>query len=184
MSRGADFRPRKGFPSQPMIARRSVALALLLIVLCAFAVLPSDAEDSRAKLESQYESEHDPVEKAKILSKLGHLEVADARDTMKQGEVKGKDEKSLAILEHYRDLVRDTVDALTSTGDNAERHPGGYKELQISLRQTIRQLDDFIATVPYDKRPWFQAVRSDLMTSQVSLLNVLFPAVPAGRKGG
>jgi type IV pilus biogenesis protein CpaD/CtpE len=158
-------------------------LGIVLAVLAFAAVIgqAARAEDTREKLEAQYQSEDDPVQRAKILSKLGKLEIAESRNTMKTGE----DEKSLGVLEHYRDLVRDTVQALNATGVNAERHPGGYKELQISLRQALRQLDDFISTIPYDKRPWFQAVRSDLMSLQTSLLNVLFPPMPerAGRKG-
>ena len=70
-----------------------------------------------------------------------------------------------------------TVQALSSTGVNAEQHPAGFKELQISLRETLRRIDELILQLPLDKRPWFQAVRSDLTKSQNSLIEALFPTL-------
>jgi len=129
------------------------------------------AQDSLAKYEAQYELEHDPVAKAKILSKSGHLELDQVRTDLKMDN----EEQALSELEHYRDEVESAVKALSATGVNAEKHPAGFKELQISLRQTLRRVDDVINSLPYDKRPWFQAVRSDLAKSQAMLMDQLFP---------
>jgi hypothetical protein len=139
------------------------------------AALPAGAaeQESRAKYEAQFQLERDPVAKAKILAKLGRLEIDQARADLKAD----KDEQSLTDLEHYRDQVETTVQELSATGVNAEQHPSGFKELQISLRETIRHTDDIIALLPYDKRPWFQAVRSDLAKSQNRLIEELFPSL-------
>ena len=135
------------------------------------------AQDSLAKFEAQYELERDPVAKAKILAKDGRLELDQVRTDLKTDN----EEQALSDLEHYRDEVELSVKALSTTGLNAEKHPGGFKELQISLRQTLRRVDDVINSLPYDKRPWFQAVRSDLAKSQATLMDQLFPA--GGSKG-
>ena len=135
------------------------------------------AQDSLAKYEAQYEIERDPVAKAKILARSGRLELDEIRADLKMD----KEEQALSDLEHYRDEVESAVKALATTGVNAERHPSGFKELQISLRQTLRRLDDLINALPYDKRPWFQAVRSDLAKSQATLMDALFPV--GGNKG-
>lgn len=111
--------------------------------------------------------------KAKILAKLGHYEVEQARADLKAD----KDEESLADLEHYRDQVESTVQGLSALGVNAEQHPSGFKELQISLRETLRHIDELILQLPLDKKPWFQAVRSDLGNSQNSLIEALFPTL-------
>ncbi len=111
--------------------------------------------------------------KAKILAKLGRYEVDQARADLKAD----KDEESLADLEHYRDRVESTVQGLSALGVNAEQHPTGFKELQISLRETLRHIDELILQLPFDKRPWFQAVRSDLGKSQNSLIEALFPTL-------
>jgi len=149
-------------------------LALLMSVpLCAIFTPALSAQDARAKYEEQFQLEHDPVAKAKILSKLGNLEIDQARNDLKAD----KDEQALADLEHYRDHVESTFAALSANEVNAERHPAGFKELQISLRQTLRHTDELILLVPFDKRPWFQAVRSDLARVQNSLIEALFPTV-------
>jgi len=144
----------------------SVALCLCLNGAAA-------TQENRAKYEAQYQLEHDPVARAKILAKLGHYEVDQARSDLKED----KEEVSLAELERYRDQVESAVQALAATGVNAEQHPSGFKELQISLRETLRHIDELILQLPLDKRPWFQAVRSDLAKSQNSLIEALFPTL-------
>jgi hypothetical protein len=61
---------------------------------------------------------------------------------------------------------------------DAERKPAGFKELQISLRETIRRIDDLILTLEVDKRPFFRAVRNDLFMDQNELIDKLFPRKP------
>ena len=61
-------------------------------------------------------------------------------------------------------------------------HPGGFKELQIGLRQTIRRFDDLIFALPSDDRAPFEAVRSDLAATQNALINELFPPSEKRRK--
>lgn len=153
------------------VPRVGVALALAAGWLW-WPTLPARAEDLHSKLEAQYQSESDPVRKAKIVAKLGHFEIEQSRLDLKAGD----EEKALAVLERYNDEVRKTAEALTASGIDSERRPAGFKELQISLREFIRQLDDLILTLPFDKRPWFQAVRSDISATQNSLFDALFPS--------
>ena len=150
-----------------------IFIFLTVTALCAALAVAAAAQESQAKYEAQFQLERDPVVKAKILAKLGHFEVDQARADLKAD----KDEQSLADLEHYRDHVESTVQALLATGVNAEQHPSGFKELQISLRETLRRTDDIIGLLPLDKRPWFQAVRSDLAKSQNMLIEALFPSL-------
>ncbi len=63
-------------------------------------------------------------------------------------------------------------------GVDAERKPAGFKELQISLRETIRRIDDLILTLNVDKRPFFRVVRNDLFVDQNELIDDLFPRRP------
>jgi DNA-binding response OmpR family regulator len=94
-------------------------------------------------------------------------------------QLKEEDEvASLHTLEQYRDEVHDMVTALNAMGVDAERKPAGFKELQISLRETIRRIDDLILTLSVDKRPFFRAVRNDLFTDQNVLIDELFPRKP------
>ena len=123
---------------------------------------------------AQYQHETDPVRKARALAKFGDEQVDLARKQLKDGE----DVASLHTLEQYRDEVRETVAALKAAGIDAEKKPAGFKELQISLRETVRHIDDLILTLPVDKRPFFREVRNDLVMDQNDLIDALFPRKP------
>ena len=142
----------------------------LLLTLAAFS--SAGAQDALLKMRAQYAAETNPVDKAKILARLGSRELAAVRAHLNDGD----GEKALAVLEQYRDAVRDTAQALTALGVNASRRPSGFKELQISLRVFIRRLDDLILSLQTDLRPWFRAVRSDLESAENTLIDALFPA--------
>jgi hypothetical protein len=163
----------KGYPAAHGCGSFSPLLIVASAALCACFSFSAAAQESQAKYEAQYQLERDPVAKARILAKLGRFEIDQARADLKAD----KEEQSLADLEHYRDQVESTVQALSATGVNAEQHPAGFKELQISLRETLRHFDDLILQLPLDKRPWFQAVRSDLGKSQTLLIEALFPTL-------
>jgi hypothetical protein len=152
-------------------------LIVTTMALSASLAISAAEQDSREKYEAQFQLERDPVAKAKILAKLGRFEIDEARADLKAD----KEEQSLADLEHYRDQVEGTVQALSATGVNAEQHPAGFKELQISLRETLRHIDELILQLPLDKRPWFQAVRSDLANSHNLLIEALFPSLGGKR---
>ena len=131
-------------------------------------------EDRLDRYQRQYEAEANPARRARLLGQMGPVEIARARTIYKTG----KDEQALDELTHYRDEVRKTVDELIATGVDAVRKPAGFKELQIGLRMSIRQLDEFILTIPADKRPFFRGVRSDLADVQNKLIDLLFPRTP------
>ena len=149
-----------------MLARVLLSASMLLA-----AVASAVAQDPLVKMRAEYAAKTNPVDKAKVLAKLGSRELTAVRALLNMGE----DDKALAALERYRDAVRDTTQALSALGVDASRRSGGFKELQISLRVSIRRLDDLILSLQQDVRPSFRAVRSDLETAENSLIDALFP---------
>jgi hypothetical protein len=151
----------------PVKIRIAVIAAL---ALCA----PLVAQDRLAEDLAKYQRETDSVRKSRALAKLGDDQV----DLAKK-QLKAEDEvASLHTLEEYRDEVHDMVLALNGMGVDAEKKPAGFKELQISLRETIRRIDDLILTLNVDKRPFFRAVRNNLFMDQNELIDKLFPRKP------
>ncbi len=140
------------------------------LALCATLGAQSHLADDLAK----YQHETDPVRKSRALAKLGDEQI----DLAKKQLVADEDVASLHTLEQYRDEVHETVLALESMGVDAERKPTGFKELQISLRETIRRIDDLIITLNVDKRPFFREIRNDLFADQNNLIDKLFPRKP------
>lgn len=145
-----------------------IAPAMLLLLSFFPALI---AQDPLTVALGQYQHEADPVRKARDLAKLGGDQVELAKKQLKSGDEVG----SLYTLEMYRDEVRETVAGLKASGIDAEKRPAGFKELQISLRETVRRVDDLIFTLPVDKRPFFREVRTDLVTAQNDLIDALFP---------
>lgn len=146
-----------------------IALIAILALSCALA-----AQDRLTEDLGKYQHESDPVRKARALVRLGGDQVEHAKEQLKAGE----EEASLHSLEQYRDEVRESITALNALGVDPERKPAGYKELQISLRETIRRIDDLILTLEVDKRPFFRVVRDDLARQQDELFDALFPRRP------
>lgn len=146
--------------------------------LCAIAVLAAlgslRAQDRLTVALAQYQHEGDPVRKARLLSKFGGDQVDEAKKQLNSGD----DVASLHTIEQYRDEVRETVTALQAAVPDAEKKPAGFKELQISLRETVRHIDDLILTLPVDKRSFFREVRNDLVKTQNDLIDALFPRKP------
>ncbi len=151
-----------------MTRRLTIRIALLAALALS---APLAAQDRLAADLAKYQHEVDPVHKARELAKLGDEQVELARKQSKAGD----SEASLHTLEQYRDEVSETVAALKGTGVNAERKPAGFKELQISLRETVRHIDDLILTLNVDQRPFFRVVRNDLSTKHNELIDALFP---------
>jgi hypothetical protein len=156
-------------PSKMKVAAKIRIGLIAALALCA----PLAAQDRLAEDLAKYQHETDPVHKSRALVKLGDDQIDLAKKQLKEDEV-----ASLHTLEQYRDEVHDMVTALNGMGVDAERKPAGFKELQISLRETIRRIDDLILTLNVDKRPFFRAVRNDLFTDQNALIDELFPRKP------
>jgi hypothetical protein len=157
-------------PSKMTVPVRIRIAIISTLALC----VPLGAQDRFAQDLARYQNETDPVRRARELAKLGDEQVDLAKRQLKAGD----EVASLQTLEQYRDEVRATVAALNGMSADAERKPAGFKELQISLRETIRRIDDLILTLEVDKRPFFRAVRNDLFMDQNQLIDKLFPRKP------
>jgi hypothetical protein len=154
----------------------SICMLVSMLIACDVAVRAQDPRLS--KLEAQYQSETNPVGKAKLLAKLGPLEVDEAARQIKADQ----DEAAFTVLERYRDNARTIADALAAAQVNPARHPAGFKELQIGLRQSLRRLGDLLLLLPSDEQPRIEALRSDLTAVQNSLMEALFPS-PKDKQG-
>jgi hypothetical protein len=135
------------------------------------AMLP---QNSTAELRSRFTHETDPIRKAKLLLPLGDAEF---RDVLKDEESEHFGE-ALAIFRQYRDEAQACQKALEGKEPDPEKHPNGFKQLQISLRQALRRLSDIIVDLPGDEQKPFLDVRRDLEQMDRQLIHELFPRRP------
>jgi len=132
------------------------------------------AENSTAELRAKFTSETDPVRKAKLLVPLSEAEFREIlKDTESENFV-----GALAIFQQYRDEAQICQKALEAKEPDPEKHPNGFKQLQISLRQSLRRLSDIIVDLPADDQKPFLDVRRDLEQMDRQLIHELFPRRP------
>lgn len=147
-------------------------MALLALSL---AIGFADSSQERlAKFRAEFEREADPVRKARRVPRLGDALFVLLRERVDEANY----EAALAALTEYRDAVRIAFDALAASGRNAERQSGGFRHLQIHVRQSVRDLSESIVAVAFDQRPPFEAIRKELEEFDKKLLDMLFPRQP------
>jgi hypothetical protein len=132
-------------------------------------------QDRTAELRSRFAQESNPVRKAKLMPRLGEAEFREMRNHLAEGRLPD----ALAALERYRAEVQACQKGLDATGIDAEKHPAGFKQLQISLRESLRRLDHLLVGLTADEQAPFLAVGNDLDQINRHLFHQLFPRQPA-----
>ena len=173
---------KKGSVSSGVFRGAGIALAIIVWTVTGAAsfALPRPqamlAENSTAELRAKFTSETDPVRKAKLLVPLSEAEFREIlKDTESENFV-----GALAIFQQYRDEAQICQKALEAKEPDPEKHPNGFKQLQISLRQSLRRLSDIIVDLPADDQKPFLDVRRDLEQMDRQLIHELFPRRPQG----
>ena len=145
-------------------------MALIAAALSAQAPAPNSTAALRARLAK----ESDPVHRARLLVPLGDAEFQDMRDESSDGNTSA----ALAILKQYRDEVQTCAKQLDAKEPNPEKHPAGFKQLQISVRASLRRVDDILVGLAGDDQEPFLEVRKDLEQLNHHLIQELFPRQP------
>jgi len=133
-------------------------------------------EESLRKL---LDSEPDPARKVRHLTRLADM----LFDKLRRETSSGKYEDALKTLERYRDDVKIVHLGFKSSGRNAERKPAGFKQLQIHLRRSLRELGQIIFALPQDLKQFFEPIEAELAAMDKELLDALFPRGPAQKSG-
>jgi hypothetical protein len=150
----------------PRVPRR-ITITLLAAALCGVVV----GADKLSELQARFDSETNAVRKAKMLQKLADAQFEEAGRAEQAG-----DYSTVGLLmEKYRDNVRAASQALEKENQDAERHPAGYKQLEMQLQKGLRELDEFLLEAPEPFKPPLQLVRKDLLSVDDILLRRLFP---------
>lgn len=153
-------------------ARFMIVLATILMPLSLW-----PAGDDVEVLQKRFDRETNSVHKARLLEKLGDAQIDQARRASQAGDF-----KTIAfVMEKYRDNARVAVDALKKDHQDAERHTAGFKQLQIHVHKTLREVDESLVVSPDEYHPPLELVRRDLAAIDDELLQLLFPPHPSKR---
>jgi len=136
-------------------------------------------QDRLAEYRARFDKESDPVHKAKLLVHLGAAEFDQIEKQLAAGDSTG----ALNGLREYDGQASSCEKALDARGINPEKHPAGYKELQISVRESLRRLDNLMVNLTGDEQPPFRQVRKNLDDLNRDLIKELFPKKPGTGPG-
>lgn len=161
-----------------MLGPFPILLSLMVTAaVCLPAAVDWNAQDSAARLRTQFQQESDPVRKAKAACKFGDAQIKQMRGEIDAGNVSG----ALQTLEDYRNTIRTAFAGLKESGINAEKKPSGFKQLQLHLRSNLGRLLDSVMSIPLDEREPFEAIRKELEKMDNELIDMLFPRQPGKR---
>jgi len=128
-------------------------------------------QDRVAEYRARFDKESNPIHKAKLMVHLGTAEFEQIEKQLSAGDSTG----ALDGLREYQAQANSCEKELDARGVNPEKHPAGYKELQISVREAIRRLDNMMVNLTGDVQPPFREIRKNLDALNRDLIKELFP---------
>jgi hypothetical protein len=128
-------------------------------------------QDRTSDLRSRFEHETNPVQKAKLMPDLGQAEFQQIGKEVEAYHLS----VALDLLREYDVQVASCVKALASTNVDPEKHPSGFKQLQISVQESLRRIDALLPPMTTDEQVPFLEVRKDLDDVNRHLIEQLFP---------
>jgi transcription termination factor NusB len=147
------------------------------LLLVAAVLSPAVPRDKTLELRARFETEVNPVHKAKLMQELGASEF---KEVEKYAAAKQLSEAA-KVLDQYHSEVEECSRELDQSNIDAAKKPSGFKQLQISVREALRRLDRLISTMTADEQVLFRKNRDDLEELNSHLLQELFPGGPTHR---
>jgi hypothetical protein len=159
------------------MTRWGASLLITVTMMVGVGTVRARSEDVKS-LQARFDRETNSVHKAKLLEKLGDAQLEETRRASQSNDYKAIG----LIMEKYRDNVRAAVDGLKKDHPDAERHTNGFKQLQIHVHKSLREVDEVLVVAPDEYRPPLEIVRRDLANIDDELLELLFPRHPKEKK--
>ena len=145
-----------------------VVPAIAASLLLAFAI---SAQDKLAQYRDKYEHDNDPVRKTKDFQQLGDAQILEFAHQAAKDDYDG----ALKNLSDYRAEAHTCFDGLNASVGDAEKHPDGFRQLQIHIRKGLWEMERTIPAIPESRRADFRAIHDDLSDLQSKLMRLLFP---------
>lgn len=134
-------------------------------------ILSPAPRDNTPELRARYERETNAVRRAELMPKLGTAEFREI-----ERDVTNRQFDAAAVMLHqYHSEAEECSEELDRANIDAERKPAGFKQLQISVRESLEHLDRLIAGMTADEQHRFRRDRDDLEKLNSHLLQELFP---------
>jgi hypothetical protein len=149
---------------------RMAALALAAALLSG----PVLAQDRTSELRSRFSKEANPVRKARLLPQLSDSEFHQIQPLLAAGNLTG----AAAIADQLTSEAESAVKGLDAKGRDPETHAEGYRQAEISVRGSLRRVDDILVGLSADDQKPFLEIRHRLGDLERHLIRELFPHRP------
>jgi hypothetical protein len=148
-------------------------------VLLLGAANPGPSRDTEQNLQLRLQRATKPVKKAQYEIRLARLKLTEAIDAFDKRDA----DKARELLAAYLAHIRSAWQLLQSSGRNAFRHPEGFKELDIALREDGRLLEDLGHHLSYYERSAVDKTAEEIEQIRADVIKALFSPVRARDKG-
>jgi hypothetical protein len=153
---------------------RRLAGILIVSVICFSATAsPLQQPDKRTeqlqKERDRLVREKDPVGHTKIQITISDILLSFAGEAVKSGDLAEMQKQ----LNEYVAAIQDAYQTMMNTGRDANRRPGGFKDLEIALRRQIIRIDDYAQALTYEQRQPLSRAKAEAAEIRDRLIKVL-----------
>src|SRR5262249_5670450 len=109
---------------------------------------PDKRIEQLQKEREKLKREKDPVDHTKTQIAISEILLSIAGEAVKKGDLDDMQKQ----LSDYCTAIHDAYQTIMGTGRDANRHPAGFKDLEIALRRQIIRIDDYAQALTYEQR--------------------------------
>ena len=147
------------------------SLTLLLVFSLGSRAVQSNKQLERLQKErSNLARQTDPVGRTKTQIKIAEALLSLVSDAVQAGDM----ESMQKYIAEYVATIKDAHQTMMTTGRDAHRKPGGFKDLEIALRRHVRQLADIGKSLTYDEREPLEKAKAEAIDIRDDLLKAFF----------
>jgi hypothetical protein len=130
----------------------------------------ADLDVQYRKYQEKLKQETNPVSKTKILIKMSAIDLKEAAVQVRAGNLEEADR----FLIRYADDVHQAQEILKNSARNAQKNPSGFRDLELSLHQQLRKLNDLKDSYPYDQQKNLEKALETAKAVQQEMLLAIF----------
>ncbi len=156
---------------------KSLPAAILLAGLSLYSLSapPLRAQQNKqieqlGKEKLKLQRENDPVGRTKTQIKIADILLVLTGDALRDSDF----ERMRNYLNEYVAAIQDAHDTMMSSGRDAQKRAGGFKDLEIALRRHMRQLQDMGESLTLDLREPVEKARNQAAEIRDVILKALF----------
>jgi len=91
-------------------------------------------------------------------------------------------ERTREWLEQYQNAILSARDEIVTSGRDAQQHPDGFRELEMTLRRHVRWLSDWKIGLAGEEREPIESTLRTASEIRTEMMDLLFPVAFQGRR--